>query len=142
MSSRNARLVIIALAACGALLCAASAVTAAPLRTSATAKGLFIGAAVNMVPLGNEATYRDTLRREFNMVVAENVFKFDAVHPARTTFNFTDTDALVAFAEANGMAIRGHTLVWHNQLPGWLTTGVSNGTISTDQLRDILIADR
>src|SRR6185503_17252350 len=123
MSMRNSRLAIIALAASGALLCAARAAPAAPLRTSATAKGLFVGAAVNMTPLNNEAAYRDTLRREFNMVVAENVMKFDALRPSRTTFNFAEADALVAFAEANGMAIRGHTLVWHSQLPGWLTGG-------------------
>jgi endo-1,4-beta-xylanase len=57
------------------------------------------------------------------MVVAENAFKMDALRPSQTTFNFTDADALVAFAEQNGMAVRGHTLVWHSQLPGWLTGG-------------------
>ena len=57
------------------------------------------------------------------MIVAENAFKFDAVHPAQNTYNFTNTDALVNFAEANEMKIRGHTLVWHNQLPSWLTSG-------------------
>jgi endo-1,4-beta-xylanase len=98
-------------------------VIAAPLRTSATAQGLFLGAAVDMTPFRNEAIYGDTLRREFNLLVGENAFKFDALHPARTTFNFTDADALVAFAQANGMAIRGHTLVWHNQIPAWLTGG-------------------
>jgi endo-1,4-beta-xylanase len=96
---------------------------AAPLRTSATAHGLFVGTAVNMTPFRNEAIYSETLRREFNLLVAENAFKFDALHPARTTFNFTDADALVAFAQANGMAIRGHTLVWHSQIPAWLASG-------------------
>src|ERR1041384_5158072 len=104
-------------------LAIAPAAIAAPLRTSATAKGLFVGAAVNMTPFRNEPIYNETLRREYNLLVAENAFKFDALHTARTTFNFTDADALVAFAQANGMAIRGHTLVWHNQLPGWLTGG-------------------
>jgi endo-1,4-beta-xylanase len=120
---RTLRSGLIILAACSVVLLAARSAVAAPLRTSATAKGLFVGAAVNMTPFRNEPTYSETLRREFNLLVAENAFKFDALHPARTTFNFTDADALVAFAQANGMAIRGHTLVWHNQLPGWLTSG-------------------
>jgi len=30
---------------------------------------------------------------------------------------------MVAFAERNGMTVRGHTFVWHNQLPAWLTGG-------------------
>jgi endo-1,4-beta-xylanase len=96
---------------------------AAPLRDSASARGLHLGAAAAMNPLRNEAAYSETLRREFNMVVAENAFKMDALRPSQTTFNFTDADALMAFAEQNGMPVRGHTLVWHAQLPGWLTGG-------------------
>src|SRR5262245_29824297 len=96
---------------------------AAPLRDSADRRGIYIGGAVNMSPFRNETIYTETLRREFNMLVAENAFKMDAIRPSRTTFNFTDTDALVAFAEANNMQVRGHTLVWHSQIPGWLTGG-------------------
>jgi endo-1,4-beta-xylanase len=93
------------------------------LRAAADARGLRIGAAVNMSPFRNEAIYTQTLGREFNMLVAENAMKFDAMHPAQNTYNFTDADALVAYAEANDMVVRGHTLVWHSQIPGWLTGG-------------------
>jgi endo-1,4-beta-xylanase len=71
-----------------------------PLRASADERGFFIGAAVAVTPFGNEQIYQDTLRREFNIIVAENAFKWDAVHPARNRFNFTDTDALVEFAQS------------------------------------------
>jgi endo-1,4-beta-xylanase len=93
------------------------------LRASADERGFYIGAAVAVSPFRNEAIYQDTLRREFNIIVAENAFKWTSVHPSRTNFNFTDTDALVDFAQANNMRIRGHTLVWHNQIPDWLTSG-------------------
>jgi endo-1,4-beta-xylanase len=105
-----------------------------PLRAPADERGFFIGAAVAMSPFRNEPQYLDTLRREFNIIVAENAFKMDAVRPSRTTFNFTDTDALVSFAQANNMRVRGHTLVWHYQLPGWLT----NGNFTRDQVIDIM----
>src|SRR6185436_13668783 len=82
------------------------------LRDAADGRGLFVGAAVNMNPFRNEPMYTQTLGREFNMLVAENAMKFDAIHPAQNTYNFTDADALVAFAEANNMVVRGHTLVW------------------------------
>ncbi|HEU4389440.1 MAG TPA: endo-1,4-beta-xylanase [Blastocatellia bacterium] len=104
------------------------------LRSGADQRGFLIGAAVAMSPFRNEPIYQDTLRREFNTIVAENAFKWDAVHPARTTFNFTDTDALVNFATANNMAIRGHTLVWHNQIPSWLV----NGNFTRDEVIAIL----
>jgi GH35 family endo-1,4-beta-xylanase len=104
------------------------------LRDAATARGLRVGAAVNITPFRNEPIYSQTLGREFNMLVAENVMKFDALHPAQNTFNFTDADALVAFAETNNMAVRGHNLVWHNQIPSWLT----NGNFTRDQVIAIL----
>jgi endo-1,4-beta-xylanase len=94
-----------------------------PLRASAERRDFFVGAAVNAPALKNDQAYQDTLKREFNMVVAENVFKWEVIHPARDKYAFKEADALVAFAEANGMAIRGHTLAWHNQLPDWLTGG-------------------
>jgi endo-1,4-beta-xylanase len=105
-----------------------------PLRATADQRGFFIGAAVALSPLSNEPAYHETLKREFNIIVAENAFKWDGVRPTRTTFNFSDTDALVDFARANNMRIRGHTLVWHNQLPGWLR----NGSFTRDEVIEIL----
>ncbi len=87
------------------------------LRTLADAHGLHIGAAVAMGPFRSEATYRDVLKREFNALVGENAFKWGLIHPGRDSYHFDETDALVAFAEENGMMVRGHTLVWHNQNP-------------------------
>jgi endo-1,4-beta-xylanase len=121
-------------------LCAAlgssSPLLSAPLRVGAEIRGRYVGAAVAMNPFRNETAYRDTLGREFNMLVAENAMKFDAMHPSQNTYNFTDADALVAYAEANGMAVRGHTLVWHSQLPGWLTGGNFNRDQTIAIMRD------
>jgi endo-1,4-beta-xylanase len=105
-----------------------------PLRVFADQRGIYIGAAVAMSPFRNEPVYYETLGREFNIIVAENAFKWDSVHPSRDNFNFADTDALVDFAEANKMKIRGHTLVWHNQVPNWL----ARGNFSRDEVKAIL----
>jgi endo-1,4-beta-xylanase len=46
--------------------------------------------------------------------------KWSSLQPAEGAFNFTDADKIVAFAQANGMKVRGHTLCWHNQVPSWI----------------------
>lgn len=94
-----------------------------PLRAHAERREFHVGAAVAVRPLENDAAYRETLRREFNMVVAENAFKWSELRPSRRRFDFRGADAIVRFARANRMTIRGHTLVWHRQVPRWLTRG-------------------
>src|SRR3954451_19860149 len=88
----------------------------------------FIGFALmnNFDSASDAAQYQATARAEFNILTPENGLKFDAVHPAQTTYNFTLGDAALAFATANGIAFHGHTLVWHSQLPGWVTGGSWN----------------
>jgi endo-1,4-beta-xylanase len=67
--------------------------------------------------------YQAVLRREFSVLTAENDMKHSRLQPVRGEYRFGRADSLVAFAEANGMKVRGHTLVWHRQLAGWLTNG-------------------
>jgi len=112
----------------------AATAPAAPLRTSATARGFFIGAAISMTPFRGETAYVQTVQREFNMIVAENAMKMDALRPSASQFNFADADALMDFATANNMAVRGHVLVWHNQIPNWLR----NGNFTREQVIDIM----
>lgn len=107
-----------------------------PLRVAAEKRGFYVGAAVAIAPFRGDLQYQDTLKREFNIIVAENAFKWTEIHPGRDAYNFADTDALVEFAEANGMKIRGHTLVWHQQLPAWVTGGNVTRDEAIDLLRD------
>lgn len=67
--------------------------------------------------------FRTTLAREFDVLTPENDLKFSRMQPARGVFTFAWGDSLVAFAQANGMRMRGHTLVWHRQIAPWVTTG-------------------
>ena len=46
-----------------------------------------------------------------------------SVEPQRGVFNFAPADAEVKFAEQHHQLVRGHNLVWHSQLPTWLTAG-------------------
>jgi len=64
--------------------------------------------------------------------------KWESLEPTQGTYNWGPADDLVNFAARNHQLVRGHVLVWHSQLPTWLTDGVTAGTINTDQLRALL----
>ena len=76
-----------------------------------------IGAAVNSRSVD---THADLLKVHFNSITAENEMKFERLHPEPEVYDFEKADILLRFARENGMRMRGHTLVWHNQTPSWV----------------------
>ena len=90
------------------------------LRSLAEKRGLRIGAAV--FPEGvTDPAYASLLGREFNMLTPENAINMKYSQPQPGQFDFTRADTLVAFAQANQMAVYGHVLVWDGDLPDWIT---------------------
>jgi endo-1,4-beta-xylanase len=112
------------------------------LRNLAVRHGLAIGTAVDMAALDDPADprYRELVGSEFSTVTAENVMKWESLEPTRGSYDWGPADELMTFARQHHQRVRGHVLVWQNQLPGWLTDGVADGSISDAQLRDILHA--
>jgi endo-1,4-beta-xylanase len=113
--------------------------TVAPdsLRALAANIGLRIGTAVIPYDLDHPA-YQAIVAGQFSVVTPGNEMKWQVVEPIQGKFDWSGADRLVNFAEQHGQLVRGHTLLWHSQLPDWLTSGVANGTISNAQLRDLL----
>ncbi|MCB5178208.1 non-reducing end alpha-L-arabinofuranosidase family hydrolase [Streptomyces antimicrobicus] len=115
-----------------------SAGAATPLGTQAAPSGRYFGTAVAAGRLG-DASYTAVLDREFTMVTPENEMKWDTVEPSRGTFTFGPADRVVDRAAAHGQRLRGHTAVWHSQLPSWVSSigdantlrGVMNHHITT-----------
>ena len=112
------------------------AVTAAITPVARPEPAVMLGAAVQYDALKNDQHYRQLVRDDFVMVTPENEMKIGAVEPALGVFDFTRADAIVTFARANGLFVRGHTLVWGQGLPGWLV----NGHFTRDQATAILKA--
>jgi len=72
-----------------------------------------VGAAIG--PRQVIGQHAELLAKHFNSVTPGNLLKWDATEPVEGDLRFAGADALVAFADANGMQVRGHTLVWHNR---------------------------
>ncbi|MBT2488030.1 endo-1,4-beta-xylanase [Streptomyces sp. ISL-96] len=107
------------LAGTGVVAIAGTANAASTLGGAAAGKGRYFGTAVAANHLG-EAAYASTLNTEFNSVTPENEMKWDALEGTRNSFTFGSADQIVSHAQGRGMKVRGHTLVWHSQLPGWV----------------------
>ncbi|MBN8771584.1 MAG: endo-1,4-beta-xylanase [Thiobacillus sp.] len=128
------RITLMAITAAVACTTATFALAADGMRNLAHTAGIRFGTAVNVEALGTDAAYSKLLAREFDLVTPENAMKFSVIQPERGRFDFTQADALVAFAEAHAMQVNGHVLVWDQQLPDWLT----QGHFSSDELKAIL----
>ncbi|WP_217223574.1 endo-1,4-beta-xylanase [Streptomyces anulatus] len=89
------------------------------LGTAAAQNGRYFGAAIASGKLSDSA-YTTIAGREFTSVTAENEMKIDATEPQRGQFDFTAADRVYNWAVQNGKQVRGHTLAWHSQQPGWM----------------------
>jgi len=134
---RAARRLAVGLVSAALLIGAAGPAAVAdggPTTLRAASRNLLIGTAVGLPQLDTDPTYSQILATQFDSVTPENAMKWDTTEPQPGVFNFAPADHIVAFAKDHGQRVRGHTLVWHSQLPSWVT----NGNWTPDQLRDIL----
>ena len=121
------------------MLCLGAAIAPAQtaLRDAAAQRALLVGTAADYSYLG-QTDYTTVLAREYSVLEPENDLKWAAVHPGRPgsagEYNFVPGDALLSFAKAHNMKLRGHNLCWYSYNPSWLT----NGGYSADQLNQIL----
>jgi endo-1,4-beta-xylanase len=88
---------------------------------AAAVKRPTLGAAVDWDRLQRQESYRRLFLAHYSALTPENAMKMDVLAPTPDGFDFGDADDLVAWARENGVAVHGHTLVWHRQLPRWLT---------------------
>ncbi|MCW3835706.1 endo-1,4-beta-xylanase [Sphingomonas canadensis] len=98
------------------------------LNAVAKTRGLRFGSCVSWSQSGADRAsfanpaYAALLERDCGVLVAENEFKWQALRPDAKTFDVERFADMIDYAEAKGMAMRGHTLFWHKteRFPRWL----------------------
>ena len=94
-----------------------------------------IGAALNTSQVnGDNPKAGEIAARQFSSVTAENDMKWIRIHPEPGRYDFKKADAYVEFARSNKMALIGHTLVWHSQIPDWVFKGQGGGDATRAEL--------
>ncbi|KAJ5779838.1 hypothetical protein N7457_007558 [Penicillium paradoxum] len=104
----------------------------AGLHSAAVAKGkLYFGSATDNPELTDTAYLAQLSNTdEFGQITPGNAQKWDAIEPSQNTFTYTNGDTVASLAAQNGQKLRCHTLVWHSQLPSWVSSGTwTNATL-------------
>ncbi|MFL5808896.1 MAG: endo-1,4-beta-xylanase [Flavisolibacter sp.] len=95
-----------------------------------------VGIAIEYALFKNNATYKSIVAREADQVTFGYQMKHGAIVKDDGSFDFSSADELMNLAEAAGLKVYGHTLVWHsNQNGNYLRSLlVSNGSTSATNL--------
>ncbi|MEA2386696.1 MAG: endo,4-beta-xylanase [Thermoleophilaceae bacterium] len=93
-----------------------------------------LGAAVEPQHAREDPAYRERLITQFTSVTPENAMKWAVIQPEQGRFDFHAADDVVSFASETGKRVRGHALVWDEQLPPWL----ADRAWEPDELRAVL----
>lgn len=93
-----------------------------------------VGTAAGYGNLNSDETYESLVSGEFNYMTPENSGKWGPLQPdSPDSWYFDIHDEMVAYSKANGMAYKGHTLVWHSQAPAFV-----DDSLSADELRAMI----
>ncbi|MBC7953822.1 MAG: endo-1,4-beta-xylanase [Rhodospirillaceae bacterium] len=89
------------------------------LRDTACRRGVRFGTAAATGDLAQPA-YARLVAQECAMLTPTWEMKWGAVQKQPGHFTFGPADAIADFARTHGMSLRGHTIIWHGNMPDWL----------------------
>lgn len=119
--SRRRALGLLAAAAARPARATTNELTEAPsLGEIAAARGLAFGTAFDTQVL-DDAGLRELYRHHARILTTDVSMKFWSVRPEENETHFQPADRLVDFADAATIPIRGHTLIWNEWNPPWLS---------------------
>jgi len=89
---------------------------------------------VAVAPSSLSGAQSDLIKKHFTSLTADNVMKPAPIHPEGNRYFWDNADLIANYAAANGMKMRGHTLVWHKQTPSWMFKDAAGNTVSKEVL--------
>lgn len=92
-----------------------------------------IGTAIAIEDL-NDAEKTKHIANQFNSITPENQMKPRYLHPKEDVYKWEDADKIVTFAREHKMKVRGHTLVWHQNIPDWFVKNADGSLITKEEL--------
>lgn len=87
------------------------------LRTAAARAGITFGASISA---GMSPDYARLYIEEVAIATTDTALKFSALRPDSKNFRFAQADEILRFCQSHNIALRGHTLIWNEDLPAWL----------------------
>jgi endo-1,4-beta-xylanase len=93
----------------------------------AAAHGLTYGAAVQTDLLASDSQYADLIASQCALVMPAYEAKFALLQPTEGRFNYAPIDNLIEWSHAHAKTLRGHGLVWHQQIPDWALAALKEG---------------
>ncbi len=127
----TAVLAVVPLTAVTVLGAGAPAQAATALRTLAEARNKYFGTALTTGDVSNSSEMA-VASVQFDMVTPGNEMKWDTTERSNGSYNFGPGDTIVSFAQSHNMRVRGHNLVWHSQLPSWVSS------LPTSQVKSVM----
>jgi endo-1,4-beta-xylanase len=106
------------------------------LKQAAACNNKLIGAAISQGSLSTSG-YANAAG-EFNYFTPENEMKWDTIESSQNNFNYGPGDAIVNFATQRSAKVKGHTLVWHSQLPGWVSSAADVKTVMINHITSVM----
>lgn len=83
-------------------------------------KSKYLGVAVNS-KFTTDLNYKNIVIHNFNSITPENALKMDSIFKNKNALNYNQADVIINQAINNNLRVHGHTLVWHRQVPAWLS---------------------
>lgn len=89
-----------------------------------------VGTAVDTPFLNGDPVYAATLASEFSYLTPGNETKWGSLQPVDPAhWEFAPADAIMSFADRHHLAAKGHVLLWHSQLPPFVTDALTRDAL-------------